>query len=225
MPTVATTAKRGSQAWMQRAVGRRFPELDTEIARAVGGLHDQVDWKSPLAPDYNEARDGRVLKLLGINQTKRALSDFWPARGPVWDGLAVVGSQYVLAEAKAHIPELISGGTKAAGASLVKIKDALMRTRKSLAPRSKADWAASPFFQYANRLAFLQFLREDNGIPAHLVFIYFTNDPDMKGPDTREEWQGAIRLMNASLGLGEHRLSPFVHKIFVDCRNIAVTAV
>lgn len=224
MPTVTRAATRGSQAWMQRAVSSRFSGLETEIVRAVGGPRDQVVWKSPLAPNYKEARDGRVFQQLGVTPTKRPLSDFWPARGPVWDALAVVGNQYVLIEAKAHIPELISGATKATRASLDKIKTALRRTQRSLAPRSKGDWAMSPFFQYANRLAFLQFLREDNGIPAHLVFIYFTNDQDIGGPATREEWQGALRLMEANLGLGDHRLSPFVHKLFVDCRSIGTSA-
>jgi hypothetical protein len=216
-------AERGSQLWMQRAVALRHRALEQMLADAVGQADAAVDWRSPLTPQYAEARDGRVFELLGRQPVRRALRDFWPSRGPVWDALAVVGDRYVLIEAKAHIPELISGGSKATDKqSLATITASLEHTRKSLAPRSRVDWARSPFFQYANRLSFLQFLREDNDIPAHLAFIYFTNDSVMGGPSTDDEWRGALRLMDASLGISAHRLSPFVHKLFVDSRTLDV---
>jgi hypothetical protein len=194
--------------------------LETALSSAVGRPNTEVSWKSPHAPEFREARDGEVFRQLGRQPSRRPLADFWPRRGPVWDAIAVIGDQYVLLEAKAHIPELLSGASKAAGPSLETIRKSLGRTRRSLAPRSKVDWAGSPFFQYANRLAFLQFLREDNDIDAHLALVYFTNDRATGGPDTAEEWRGALRLMDASLGLSEHRLSKFVHKIFVDCRPL-----
>lgn len=220
--TVTTTraAERGSQLWIQRAVERRDKVLERSLANAVGRPNTEVRWKAPLGPRYAEPRDGRVFELLGINPPHRSLKDFWPRRGPVWDSIAVIDDQFVLIEAKAHIGELISGGTKAQGESLGLIDRSLERARKSLAPRSKVNWAQSPFFQYANRLAFLQFLREDNKIPAHVVFLYFTHDSVMGGPDSAEEWQGAIRLMEASLGLSSHKLTPFVHKIFLDSRGL-----
>jgi hypothetical protein len=221
MTTASRIAKKGSQSWLQRAVEGRHPALERAIAQAVGRPDATVDWKSPLPPLYGEARDGRVFDLLGIHPKHRALSAFWPRRGPVWDGLAVVGDQFVLLEAKAHIPELISGASKANGGSLETIVASLRHARKTLAPRSRVDWTQSPFFQYANRLAFLQFLREDNHVPAHLAFVYFTHDDVMGGPDSEEEWHGALRLMDASLGVSTHRLSPFVHKLFIDSRTLA----
>jgi hypothetical protein len=207
---------------MQRAVVSRLGLLESAIAAAVGRPDASVDWRAPLPPNFSEPRDGRVFELLKVGPTRRSLADFWPRRGAVWDGVAVVDDQYVLLEAKAHIPELISGPSKAAGDSLTKIEASLERTRKALAPRSRGEWAQSPFFQYANRLAFLQFLREDNEIPAHLVFVYFTNDSNMKGPESEAEWRGALRLMDASLGIGEHRLCDYVHKLFVDVRSFDV---
>ena len=213
-------ATKGSQSWMQQCVKRKHQPLEQAIAQAVGRPGSEVEWKSPLPPSYREARDGKVFELLGIQPTRRALKDFWPQRGSVWDALAVVDDQYILIEAKAHIPELISGGSKAAGSSLQTIVSSLNQTRKSLAPKSRVNWAMSPFFQYANRLAFLQFLREDNRIPAHLVFLYFTHDEIMGGPESTEEWRGALRLMEASLGISNHRLTPFIHKIFIDSRAL-----
>jgi hypothetical protein len=207
--------------WIQRAVKHRHASLERAVADAVGRPDASVDWRAPLPPLYHEPRDGRVFELLGIKPSRRSLREFWPARGPVWDAIAVVGDQYVLIEAKAHIPELISGGSKAVdSASVQTISASLARARKSLAPRSKVDWIQSPFFQYANRLAFLQFLREDNGIPAHLVFVYFTNDSVMAGPESEEEWRGALRLVDASLGVSSHKLRQFVHKLFVDSRAL-----
>lgn len=211
---------------MQRTVALCHPGLERMLSNAVGEPDAEVDWRSPLAPSYSEARAGRVFELLGRQPDRRALREYWPSRGPVWDALEVVGRQYVLIEAKAHIPELISSGTKATDKqSLATIAASLERTRRSLAARSRVDWTQSPFFQYANRLSFLQFLREDNEIPAHLVFIYFTNDAVMGGPSTADEWRGALRLMDTSLGIGEHRLSPFVHKLFVDSRTIDVAVI
>jgi hypothetical protein len=213
-------AVRGSKKWIQRAVSTQNQDLERKLASSVGRPGDEVTWKAPLGPKFSEPRDRQVLNLLKIETPHRDLAEFWPRGGAVWDALAVIKDQYVLLEAKAHIPEMISGPSKAGSLSLPLIEASLKRTRRSLAPRSKSNWAASPFFQYANRLAFLEYLREDNRIDAHLAFVYFTNDKDMDGPESEAEWKGAIRLMEASLGFNSHRLSPFVHKLFIDCRPL-----
>ena len=225
MAPAVRIATRGSQLWMQRVAAKRHEALERSIAKSVGKPDAVVDWRAPLPPNYSEPKDGRVFELLGTRPSARALRDFWPQRGPVWDGLAVVDGQYVFMEAKAHIGELISGPTKAAGDSLARIEESLDRAQKTLAPRSRGHWAHSPFFQYANRLAFLQYLREDNRMPAHLVFVYFTHDSEMSGPESEPEWRGALKLMDASLGISEHRLSPYVHKVFVDTRELGVAVI
>lgn len=214
--------ERGSQYWLRRAVRTGAPGLEGPILRALGAEGEMIVWKSPLEVDeYREARDGSALAQLNVTLERHALSEFWPRRGPVWDALAIAGGTHrLLIEAKAHIPELISGDSKAAGESRELIEKTLEAVRRELAPRSKQDWSASPFFQYANRLAFLHLLRSMNEVPAHLVFVYFTNDSMMSGPETEAEWRGAIRLMEASLGLSAHKLSPFVHKVFVDVRSL-----
>jgi hypothetical protein len=55
-------------------------------------------------------------------------------------------------------------------------------------------------------------------LPYLALVGHFTKDRAMGGPETVEEWRGALRLRDASLGIGEHRFSAFVQKIFVDCR-------
>ena len=54
------------------------------------------------------------------------------------------------------------------------------------------------------------------GLPAYLVFLYFVNAADVAGPKSREEWEGAIKLLHNFLGLNRHKLSPYVVDVFID---------
>jgi len=99
------------------------------------------------------------------------------------------------------------------------IEQSLKRTRKHLAPGSRAEWN-SIFYQYANRLAYQFFLRKLNDIESSLVFFYFTNAVDMDGPSTEEEWKGAIRLTHAALGVPADLTRFGVYKAFLDARQL-----
>jgi hypothetical protein len=81
--------------------------------------------------------------------------------------------------------------------------------------------AQSGTYQYANRLAYLHWLRSHD-IPAFLVSVYFTNAPDV--PNTvrsQDEWQGALTVIRTYLGLGrKHPLKPFVVDVFVDVEQM-----
>ncbi|MEX2374169.1 MAG: hypothetical protein WD942_01105 [Dehalococcoidia bacterium] len=213
-------AKAGSQRWLQIAVN----EQPTSISRSLnlGSGKNSINWASPSAASaFRELRDGAALRALGIGQLpNRTLSDFWPTRGPVWDGLArTTTGEVLLVEAKAHIPELASGETQASPASRVKIERSLKEVQKAIASRSQADWTRT-FYQYTNRLAFLYLLRVLNGIPAHLVNVYFTNADDVNGPSSRAEWEGALALMHTLLGTSNHALKPFVHDVFIDVKKL-----
>ena len=101
----------------------------------------------------------------------------------MWDGLArTTRCRYLLIEAKANIPEFNSSPTEASGESLHKIRKALDETRCFLKVRSRTDWSKC-FYQYANRLAHLYFLKKLNGIKATLVFVYFAGDTTVPGRD------------------------------------------
>ena len=50
--------------------------------------------------------------------------------------------------------------------------DALASAKEALGVPKDAPWDA-PFYQYANRLAHLYFLRQLNGLDATLLFLYF----------------------------------------------------
>jgi hypothetical protein len=155
---------------------------------------------------------------VGIAKLKKPLEEFWPARGPVWDALGVTSEgRPLFIEAKAHIPEAASPGTKASAASRELIVRSLVEARHFYAPRAKAIWSEL-FYQYANRLAHQYFLRQVNDVPSTLVFLYFVNADDMLGPMSEEEWNGAVRLIHAVLGLPKDLKSYGVFDAFLDVR-------
>jgi hypothetical protein len=213
----------GSQRLLQLAVNER-PELLISALRESGALErrESVTWKSPLrSGDYREYRDGAALKALEIESTVSVpMSDFWPSRGAVWDGLGVTSKgRPLLVEAKAHIPEAASPGTKASPKSLPLIEKSLLATRKHLAPRSTAVWTGT-FYQYANRLAYQYYLRILNGLDSSLVFVDFTNATDMDGPGTIQEWRGATRMIHAVLGLPASLEGFGVFHAYIDARQL-----
>lgn len=200
------------------AVNRAPHVLNAPLTAAFPNT-GEIEWLSPRKDDAQfcaEYRDEAFLQRLGLALPRRSLQSFWPSRGPMWDGLARSSSGDVfLVEAKAHIPELVSPGSRAGEIAAARIADSLEETRRALAPKSNVSWSGT-FYQYANRLAHLYLLRELNGIPAHLVNVYFVGDTEMRGPTSREEWLGAIKVVDTYLGVGKHRLSDYVHKIFID---------
>ena len=143
----------------------------------------------------------------------------------MWDGLArTSGGRYLVIEAKANIPEFDSNPSGATEVSLRKIRKALDETRAFLKVNSKTDWSKC-FYQYANRLAHLYYLRELNKVDAVLVFVYFVGDTTISGvnPVSREGWQAAIDLANHHLGVRSH--SPWIRDnvadVFIDVGDLS----
>ena len=215
-------APAGSKRWLQIAVNRR-PELLLGALRRSGAipLRAEVTWSCPSeSDDFREYCDEIALEKAHINTARlaRPLAAFWPARGPVWDavGFSTAGTSVFL-EAKAHIPEAASGGTKASDSSRELIKQSLEEARKFYAPRSTATWM-DLFYQYGNRLAHHYFLTQINEILSVLVFLYFVNADDMLGPSSEEEWRGAIKLLHCALGLPPDLKAQGVFEAFLDVR-------
>ena len=81
------------------------------------------------------------------------------------------------------------------------------------------------YYQHANRLAVVWFLRVKHGIDAHLVSVYFLGDvfPDGRScPATEDEWQSLIEARRLTLGLPKaHALSPFEHDVFLSAARPA----
>ena len=213
----------GSQYFLRFAVNKK-PQLLRSALRESGALGrwEDVQWCSPLIKGkYKEFRDGAAVQALGCeNEIHAPLAHFWPSRGPVWDALGTSGEQRpILIEAKAHIVEAVSRIGASSESSIKLIVKGLALARKRYTKKSHADWTA-PFYQYANRLAYQFWLREQNGIKSSLVFLYFLNATQMKGPATKVEWQGVKRLIHGVLGLPADLAQFGVYDVFMDAKQL-----
>ena len=193
-----------SEHWLRFAINERPAALNRQISELFG-WNDRIEWVSPIKSDgYAEYFDEAFLERLGIADVAVPLSAYWPAGGPRWDGLGrTVSGKVLLVEAKAYVEEAVDYGSRASAKSLQQIGTALKSTKEALAAAADAPWTA-PFYQYTNRLAHLHYLRQLNGLDAYLLFIYFANAPDVPRPSSIEEWRGAKRLIEKSLGLQAH---------------------
>ena len=210
--------KRGSLKWIQSLV-TTHPRALNEQLQQVGALPagSELEWASPLREDaFAEYRDADFLEQIGHPQLAKKLCDFWPNRGPQWDALATEKSGRVyLFEAKAHAAEMASS-CQAGPASRQKIERACAAAKQILRADPSSDWLDG-YYQYANRLAHLGFLRE-HGVEAWLVFLYFTSDVEMAGPASQSEWQPFIAAAHRHLGLKEH--APWVASVFQPITDI-----
>lgn len=219
-------ATRGSQMYLQQVVNEAQHLIDGAIGPDLGlAGTDTVTWLSPLKHDsYAEYRDDSFLERLGV-PLARPLREFWPARGPQWDGLGRTGrGDLLLVEAKAHVGELLSPPCMASPAPRRRIERSLKQVKRALGVSPACDWTG-PCYQRATRLAHLYLLRALNKLPAYLLFVYFLNATDVRGPGTAEHWMGAIDLLESQLRLDRERvqetLGNAVVDVFIDVRDIA----
>ena len=219
-------ARAGSQYWLQVAVNCRPDVINEAIKKAMNlDASDSIKWLSPLREHcFAEYRDCAFLERLGLDCLCPCLRHFWPKGGPSWDGLArTSGDRRILVEAKANIPELNSSPCKAEGDSLKKIKRALKETRSFLKVRSGANWKKC-FYQYANRLAHLYFLKERHKVDAALVFVYFVGGTTRSAglAVTRDGWETEIELVHSHLGLRPHApwMRENVFDVFIDVDDL-----
>ena len=205
---------RGSLKWIQQAVNEQWPSLNRPIIQCVG--NSPITWLSPLVTDeFAEYRDGAFLELIGQPQLVAPLKAQWPSRGPQWDALGKTSRGAVLlVEAKAHIAEMCSPGTAASSDSRTRIEVTLAEVAQQLGANSaRAPWA-DHFYQLANRLAHLHFLRK-HGVPSWLVLVNFLGDAEMGGPTTRDAWEAAYEVAFHVMGLPKrHALSPFIIHVY-----------
>jgi hypothetical protein len=207
---------RGSLKWIQRAVNEQWPSLNQPIVDHLGVDLESLSWLSPLAEDrFAEYRDGAFLERIGQTALADALQGFWPTRGPQWDALGKVAERDVLLiEAKAHIAEPCSPGPAAGDASRARIEASLAATADHLGARlGRAAWS-DHFYQIANRLSHLHFLRR-HGVRAWLILVNFVGDREMAGPTTSEAWEAAYEVAFHVMGLPKkHLLSSFVLHVY-----------
>jgi hypothetical protein len=207
-------AERGSLRWIQALVNDHRALADASL-RGCLSLPEStsIDWCSPLREDaYAEYRDSDFLVRVGHPELRDDLGAFWPLGGPQWDALATTSDgTVVLIEAKAHLDELRSH-CSASAESRALIDRAFHETKMYVGAPEAPDWSRD-FYQYANRLALLYFLRS-RGVPAELVFVCFLNDDRMGGPTDPAEWKTALGAVRATLGISAELAH--VHDCFID---------
>jgi hypothetical protein len=188
------SGQRGSLKWIQQGVNLNSAILSDLIRPKLAGANT-INWRSPLASDQHaEYRDAEFLMQIGADQLVSELERFWPSRGPQWDALARCDDGSVLlVESKAHIGELCTTPSQAGAESLEKIQAALDEAASFIGAKPRAPWS-SVFYQLANRIAHLYFLRK-HGIKAWLVLVNFIGDSEMSGPTSEAEWRAAYQIV------------------------------
>lgn len=197
--------------------------LDKEICSALGHPSVEVDWLYPVVSEERPEFTG-ISFLDHDAQRQTAWEDFWPQSGSTlsWDGIAQIclsgQPTWILIEAKANHPEFCSPPCGATSpASRAQIRRSLNETKKALGVHRFFPWEGT-YYQYANRLAFLYFLRKI-GVSARLVFIYFYGDQFPDGtpcPDSPDRWRELIQACHLTLGLlDRHRLEGWIHEVFL----------
>ncbi len=210
---------RGSLKWIQRAIEPDPSALDRSLRTAIGEKPEwTVEWISPRKHDqWAEYRDAGFLVHLDRRELIPSLKTFWPPGGPQWDALGKgSGGEVVLVEAKAHFAEM-SSDCGAGEKSRVLIDKALSYTKSNLGAPASADWSRQ-YYQYANRLAHVTFLREQ-GVKAWLVFLYFYGDTDMGGPASASEWEERLTKVHDHLGLRGDLLDKGVVNVFLPVES------
>ncbi len=203
----------GSQMCLQVWVNRRQADFSRRLLRALGITDSdaRVEWKSPLEgrlptkKAFKEYKDGAFLAQLELDAHRSELANFWPAGGPVWDGLAVVRRSempdlFVLIEAKSYPGEVLGSGCVATPNSERKIKCALDETATWLGVARPESWMKA-LYQSANRIAHVYFLRQKLGLDGVMVNVCFTNDESIGRPTSVEAWESAKRQFRESLEL------------------------
>jgi hypothetical protein len=216
------TDVKGSERWIRRMVNEFSSEFAVKVQMQSNiEVGDGIDWRSPLSQDnHAEYRDKDFLQLLDLSPIRRALEEFWPARGPQWDALGVTNKgEPVLVEAKGNLKELVSSASQASPKPMALIEKSLAETKEYLSINHDIPWTGR-LYQYANRIAHLYYLRVINQIPAHLLFVYFIGDTDVDGPNTIEEWHAAITVAKTVLEIPKrNKLTEFIGEVFIDVRE------
>ena len=214
--------KKGSLKWIQELINKNSELLNQKIQEHIKDDLSLTEWMSPKKEDeFAEYRDNDFLEMLGITGCQSKLFKFWPKGGPQWDALGKLKNEfYFIVEAKANIPEITSSCQATSENSKTKINNSVIRTKQFLNITSGKNWLDG-FYQYANRLCHLYFLRELCGVNAYLIFVYFCNDTTHI-PTSIEQWHGAIELQKYLMALGRHQLQQYIVEIFVNIEEIII---
>ena len=220
----------GSEWHMLRWLGRHRQALNHQIQGAAKQNLGQIEWLDfPRSPSPGILRrDKEFVGMDFISSTTNptlhsAWTQFWPSSGNShnWDAVGKFNSPtgqsgWLLVEAKAHTGELTSS-CGASPKSKTQIIHSLNATKQAMGVPLTAEWEKK-YYQYANRLAALHFLRSHH-IDAHLVFVYFCGDqnPRQQCPTDSTGWSAALDKQHKHLHLpSNHLYSNQIHSVFLN---------
>lgn len=228
-------ANKGSQYQLQKYVNVYTQELNNAILQSSPSLLAfinnslEIQWKSPLIEDnYYEYQDDFLKAIITddieLQKNKLKIQDYWPRRGPVWDGIATVTGQdnkkgLLLIEAKAHIDETSSQIKATSDKSRKLIKATLHEVQAIFGSTSSIDSWLNDYYQLANRLSFLYLLNEKLHIPTWLVLCNFVNDETHISTDMHE-WILHYQTIFNRMGIDSNaKLMSKVIMIFISGKN------
>ncbi|MGL4908977.1 MAG: hypothetical protein ACRC9X_02435 [Bacteroidales bacterium] len=227
----------GSEYQLLRYLGHHRNELNKTIAEQTK-LNGELNWldfpknNSTLSLD-GEHKNIDFLKChledLEYERLKNNWNKYWSPTGtpPNWDGIIIHkvndSNEWIIVEAKAHLKELESTTESADNEN---IQNAFIKTQKNFGV-SNNNWFGK-YYQLANRLAFINFLLENN-IKASLLYIYFINGynkrilrdgkketVEKKSVESIDIWKEALNKEYNELGLNEEA-QKYISNVFIDC--------
>ena len=225
----------GSEWHLLRYLGYHRDYLTNQVLQLTGG--QDITW---LDFNFSKVKDATKddkeligLEFIDDEEVRRAWQSYWPKSGNAqnWDTVGKIHYQgeteWLLVEAKAHLGEVKSECGATNPKSIQQINASLQKTMDVCGVQSTSlnKWLG-PYYQYANRLAVLNFLMQecDPAIPTRLLYIYFTGDKredSAECPQIPDEWLPVIEEMESWLGLPEDYIfSNRVHHLFLPVRPV-----
>jgi hypothetical protein len=232
----------------QLYVNRHADRLEAAVLAglpALAELRPRFEWVVPQPPRFSEARGAGMLDRIGRPDLRPAMKEFWPARGAVWDALAVLHipdstTGALLCEGKSYPREMYSQGTAAGDptnpkslasydlicrsvASTQRTLGLEVDVRRWIAPRDEMNDGrrrSTSLYQTANRICHALWLRER--VPAtFLCHLLYVNDQTMPNPTSRAEWDDAIIAAEEQLGI-EHLQLEWAGHAYLDALDPVV---
>lgn len=216
----------GSEWHLLRFLGYHRNALDSGILHETGG--QEIEWLGfPFKKKKFYDDEWKRLDFLEPEHpVRQEWSRYWPTSGNAqnWDAVGRLQTdgqeEWLLVEAKAHIDEPKSSCGAKESDGLPMIRSAFEVTKQHMGVDQSKNWL-SPFYQYANRLAALDFLLQHD-VPARLVFIYFLGDKyhGKTCPATAGEWMPALKESAAHLVLsGTSDVEARTDSVFLRVNN------
>jgi len=220
----------GSDWHMLRYLGYHRSLLTEKVLEITGG--DKISWLDHNFSTKNKPL-GRDRELIGIEfidnpKVKELWRNYWPQSGNAqnWDAVGQIyfhdKVEWLLVEAKGHLGEVVSSCAATSEKSITLIKSALAKTMEAIGIDSKSvDSWLTPYYQYANRLAVLNFFEMEciPKIPARLLFIYFFGDireDSADCPQSTKRWKQINKEIHDWLGLPSNFIfQDRVHDLFL----------